>query len=74
MCYTLTRHAWERIRERGLTESEIAAALAGRTFDQADGCVAYRGGRCVLIVNPESGRVVTAMRVTRNQLKRSYSR
>lgn len=28
MCYTLTRHAWERIRERGLTNSEIANIMA----------------------------------------------
>lgn len=57
-----------------MTETEIATALAGRVFEQANGCVAYVGGRCVLIVDPETGSVVTAMRVLRKHVKRHYSR
>lgn len=76
MQYALSAHALERITERGLSADELAAALDGRPFRQANGNLAYRGSgtRVIVVVDPRERRVVTAFRSTRRQVKRCYSR
>lgn len=76
MCYTLSNHARQRIAERGLPAEHLAAALDGRAYEQPNGHVAYRDARSrvVVVVNPQRGAVVTAYRLQRKQLKRSWSR
>lgn len=76
MPYTISEHASQRIAERGLDAACLAAALDGRAFEQPNGHVAYRDARSrvVVVVNPQRGAVVTAYRLQRKQLKRSWSR
>jgi len=76
MPYVLSIHAQQRIAQRGLAPEQLAAALAGRAFEQLNGCLAYfdRSSRCLVVVNPETQDVVTAYRLKRKQLKRRYSR
>jgi len=76
MPYTLSSHAQQRIAERGLDAEQLAAALAGRAFEQINGHIGYldRRSRCLVIANPDTGDVVTAFRLKRKQLKRRYSR
>jgi len=76
MPYTLSDHARQRIAERGLDAACLAAALDGRAFEQPNGHVAYRDARSrvVVVVNPQRGAVVTAYRLLKKQLKRSWSR
>lgn len=76
MSRKMTPHAARRLRERGLTDTEIAAALAGREFQQTNGYTLHydRASRCAVVINPLSGLLVTAYRMKKKQLKRHYSR
>lgn len=69
-------HAARRIQARGLTTTEIAAALAGREFRQINGYTLHydRTSRCAVVLNPDSGLLVTAYRMKKQQLKRHYSK
>jgi len=76
MPYTLSIHAQQRIAERGLVAEQLAAALAGSEYEQINGHIGFldRRSRCLVVVNPSTGDVVTAYRLKRKQLKRRYSR
>lgn len=76
MPYKLSEHAISRIAIRGLSADDLAAALAGRVFTQKNGNLLFRcsRSRCAVVIDPRSGRVVTAYRLTKRQIKRRYSR
>lgn len=76
MSRKMTPHAARRLRERGLTDTEIAAALAGRAFQQVNGYTLHydRTSRCAVVINPQGGLLVTAYRMKKKRLKRHYSR
>lgn len=73
---SMTKHAARRLLERGLSDDEIAAALAGRGFEQTNGFVLYleRGGRVAVVIDPQCGTLITAYRLRKSQIKRHYSR
>jgi len=72
----MTKHAARRLLERGLSDDEIAAALAGRGYKQTNGFMLYleRGGRVAAVVDPQSATLITAYRLRKSQIKRHYSR
>lgn len=72
----LSGHAQARIRERGLTDDDLAAALAGRSFRQINGYTLYldRSSRVAAVINPQTGLLITAYRLRRKQIKKHYSR
>jgi hypothetical protein len=73
---TLSNHAARRLRERRLTDEEIAGALAGRAYVQTNGYTLHydRSSRVAVVINPQAGVLITAYRLKRKQLKRHYSR
>lgn len=73
---SLTNHAARRLHERGLSNDDLAAALAGRGFEQTNGFVLYleRGGRVAAVVDPQSAALITAYRLRKSQIKKHYSR
>lgn len=73
---TLTNHAARRLRERGLTDDELAGALAGRAYKQQNGYTLHYdpSSRVAVVINPQAGVLITAYRLQRKQLKRHYSR
>ncbi len=72
----LTTHAARRLHERALTDDQLAAALAGRAYEQVNGYTLHydRSSRCAVVLNPQTGALITAYRLQRKQLKRHYSR
>lgn len=72
----LSGHAQARIRERGLTDDDLAEALAGRGFRQINGHMLYvgRAGRVAAVIDPQTGILITAYRLRKSQIKKHYSR
>lgn len=73
---SITNHAARRLHERGLSNDDLAAALAGRAYKQQNGNTLHydRSSRCAVIFDPQVGEVITAYRLQRKQIKRHYSR
>lgn len=73
---TRTQHAARRLHERGLTDDDLAAALAGRGFRQINGHMLYvgRAGRIAAVIDPQTGALITAYRLRKSQIKKHYSR
>lgn len=72
----VTNHAARRLYERGLSDDELAAALAGRSFRQINGYTLYldRSSRVAAVINPQTGLLITAYRLRKSQIKKHYSR
>lgn len=76
MCYRLSAHAQQRIRQRNIPVEWLLAAMDGRAAEQVDGTVIMydRCSRCALIVNPEAMVIVTVFRLKRKQIKQIFSK
>jgi hypothetical protein len=61
---TLTRHAEQRLRERGISEREIQLALARGTPELSRGAVRVRWHDVVVVCSPEDWglEILTAYR------------
>jgi len=72
----LTNHAVRRVSERGITFDDIAAALAGKSYRQINGYTVHvdRSTRTAVVYDPTRRVIVTAFRLRRSRIKRSYSR
>lgn len=73
---SMTSHAARRLHERGLSDDEVAAALAGRSYRQINGNTLYidPASRVAVVINPQSNTLITAYRLRKSQIKRHYSR
>lgn len=73
---TLSPHAQARIRERAITNDNIAAALAGRSRTTHQGRICWydRSSRTTLVVDPETLTVVTVFRAHRSAVKRAFGK
>ena len=57
---TLSRHAWHRMRQRGVTPAVLDAALAAEPdVGTTDGTMLYKGGGITAVVNGTTGVIVT---------------
>jgi hypothetical protein len=74
--YRITAHARQRIRERRLPIEWLVAALDGRCYPYASGLLLLCDprSRCAVVVNPENGNIVTAIRLKPAAYKRMFSR
>ncbi len=56
----LSRHAWLRMRQRGIPPAAVQAALSTNpTLGTTEGTVIYRGGGIEAVVDALSGVIVT---------------
>ena len=73
MTLVLSRHAGIRCIERGFSDADLCAALAGRAYAREDGSTWFVAHRVCLVVASD-GAVLTAMRLRKHTVKRELSR
>jgi O-methyltransferase involved in polyketide biosynthesis len=74
MTYRLSRHAGIRASERGITNDDVIAALAGREMTFDDDCALYYDRRSRTLVIVENGVITTMYRLSKKTLKKRFSR
>lgn len=75
--YQLTHHARQRMQERNISAEQAQAALESRfTRPQTGGGMLHydSASRTVLVIEPTSMTIRTAMRFTKSKVKRVLSR
>lgn len=74
--YTISAHAFMRMRERRISAEELCAALDGPVFEHHHGTQMHfhRQSRLGVIFNPASMQIVTVFRLKRKQVKKWCSR
>jgi hypothetical protein len=75
MCYVLSAHALQRLSERGITDAEIAQALAGREIPLASDRVCHYDPRSritvwVALKEDGVGVVTTVFKLPQNGIKK----